>query len=392
MVSACTHLDKEVVTLPVLKIERSEPMSWTNKLPCTIDYITETDSLHFKAKIKHRGGVSSQYPKSSFTFKLDRDWAPTGLKPDNDWILNAAFVDKTHMRHQLSYLLFNEMDSTNIAPEVNYVEVYYNEEYRGLYQLTERMDSKRLGIDKMDHLAAFFKGPPIFYKEDISYVQDSLNYYHQKYPKSRKRDLTSQMDSLRSFLFNSSDSLFQADIGKHFDLNNILNWQLILMLSNNSDGIMKNFYLYKQNANTPFRIAIWDYDHSFGRDGDYQYNMMERNINPKINVLFCRLMSLNIDFYREKLVEKWFFLRENNIFTEENIAGHMVEMHRNIELYIDKDLQRWPKDEWFKDKTDYSEELEIIKKYTNLRLNYLDSFFEVLLQEEIECTDPWPKA
>ena len=33
---------------------------------------------------------------------------------------------------------------------------------------------------------------------------------------------------------------------------------IILLFTNNADGIMKNFYLYKLDKNTPFRFAIWD--------------------------------------------------------------------------------------------------------------------------------------
>ncbi len=51
----------------------------------------------------------------------------------------------------------------------------------------------------------------------------------------------------------------------------------MLLLSNNGDGVMKNFLLYKIDSNTPFRIALWDYDHSFGRDGDNELNLMETN-------------------------------------------------------------------------------------------------------------------
>ena len=52
---------------------------------------------------------------------------------------------------------------------------------------------------------------------------------------------------------------------------------LLLYLSNGGDGITKNFYIYKMDEETPFRIALWDCDHSFGRDGDNETECLPIN-------------------------------------------------------------------------------------------------------------------
>ncbi len=388
--SACT---KEKTGIPIIHIHHPADFSWESKLPCEISYITNNDSIRIPAKIKRRGGISSKYYKGSFTFKLNENHALAGLPSDNDWILNAGYIDKTFMRHKISYDIFREMSPNNIAPEVAYVELYVNNKYEGLYQLTERMDSKRLKIDKTDPNATTFKGPPLFYKDKISYVQDSSNYYHQKSPDITKRDNTVELDNLRSFLFNANDSLFSSRIDQHFDINSIIDWHLILLLSNNSDGIMKNFYLYKQQTNTPYKIAIWDYDHSFGRDGDNEYNMMERNIKMEVNVLFCRLLELNPNQYKEKLIQKWNLLRTSNILTEENIYKKIAAIDQEITPYVLKNDAIWPANaEWYYDENSYQQEVDIIKEYLTKRLVYLDTYFKVLLLMDHSCDQPWPKA
>jgi spore coat protein CotH len=69
-------------------------------------------------------------------------------------------------------------------------------------------------------------------------------------------------------MFNSPDSILLADVGKWIELQNLIDRHLLLLFTNNGDGVMKNFLLYKTESHTPFQIALWDYDHSFGRDGD----------------------------------------------------------------------------------------------------------------------------
>ncbi len=385
---SCTS-NKNKQNLPSIHIHHPEEFSWTEKKACKISYTTTSDNLVFSAKIKRRGGISSKYHKGSFTFKMEKNWPLAGLPSENDWVLNAAYVDKTFMRHKLAYDLYREMSPNNIASKVAFVELYINNKYTGLYQLTERIDSKRLHLDKTDKTAAYYKGPPLFRKDQLSYVQDSLNYYHQKFPKIERLDKTSELDSLRSFLFNSSDSNFVNEINQHFDLDNIIDWHLILLLSNNSDGILKNFYLYKQNKTTPHKIAIWDYDHSFGRDGDYEYNMMQRNIRMEINILFCRLMLLDVENYRARLKQRWSYLRENDIFSKKNIQNHIDSIDQQISGYIAKNQAIWPIDsKWYSDANNYKEEVEIIEQFIKIRLDYLDSYFKEFLQLEFSCDKP----
>jgi spore coat protein CotH len=81
-------------------------------------------------------------------------------------------------------------------------------------------------LHKKDSSAMLFKDPPIFYSERLSYVQDSLNYYQQKYPKIQKNDKTYYIEKFKDFLFNSTDSLFVRDISKWVDIQNVIDWHI----------------------------------------------------------------------------------------------------------------------------------------------------------------------
>ena len=335
-VISCT--DKKI---PYINIEKVEPIGWKIKEPCNIIYSDNNDSVVIPAKIKCRGGVSSRYYKHSFALELDNKYALGNLPSDDDWILNANYIDKTFMRHKISYDLFRQMNSKNIASKSTFINVKINNRYNGLYVLMEEVNASMIGLDKNDSLAMLFKDPPIFHKEILTYVQDSLNYYQQKYPKI-----------------------------------NIIDWHIILLFSNNSDGIMKNFYLYKLNSETPFRIAIWDYDHSFGRDGDNELNLMDRELNCNRSVLLARLSLISETGYLDKLKKRWYELRELNIISCENIEYHIDRNDKIIRNAINDNFDIWPIDsKWYYDKNNYEQEINLISDFVKLRINQLDEYF-----------------
>ncbi len=284
LISSCNNEE-----IPNIYIIKDSKIGWDEKEPCNIVYSYNDKIDTLSAAIKCRGGMSSRYFKHSYSLELDSDFSFKELPNDDDWILNANYIDKTFMRHKISYDLFREMDKKNIAAQSYYINVFLNNKYDGLYLIMEKINGKMIKLDKNDSLAMLFKDPPIFVKEKLDYAQDSTNYYQQKYPKKHISDKTNYIEKFKDFIFNSTDENFDANINKWIDIDNVVDWHILLLFSNNSDGIMKNFYLYKLDSKTPFRFAIWDYDHSFGRDGDNELNIMYNELDCNRSVLIKRL-------------------------------------------------------------------------------------------------------
>ncbi len=362
-------------SLPHLDLQSTDEFSWHEKLPFTLGYTDQSETENLPGVIKLRGGYSSGFYKHSFTFKLDEHRSLAGLPKDNDWILNAGYIDKTFMRHKISYDLFREMSSERIAPRCAYVNASENGVYQGLYILMERMDGTRLKMKKDDSLAMIFKDPPIFYKDSIK-PQDADNYFHQKFPDKEKSDKSVYLQACRDFLFNASDSVFVDSIGYWFDIENVIDWHLIIRFSNNGDGVMKNFYLYKQNSDTPFRFAIWDYDHSFGRDGDNEMNMNERHDGIERNVLLRRLLETNARDYSKKLSDRYFSLRRSGLFSRPHFDEMIAKNLEIIEPHLTANFTLWPVNaEAYFDSSTFENEIEIMKQFMDLRLEFLDDYF-----------------
>ncbi len=371
--SACQHGGE----LPRIDIRDAAEIGWEHKSSCNLLYTYRGSEMELSARAKLRGGASSRYNKHSFALELDQAQALAGLPEDDDYVLNANYIDKTMMRHKISYDLFREMDSIrNKAARCAYTEVYCDGEYQGLYVLMQKINAGLLDLDKGDTAAVLFKDPPLFYGENRVIPQDSDNYYQQKYPKIKTDDRTASIESFMKFLFDSDDSSFVREIGKRIDLDNVADWQLLLLFTNNEDGLMKNFYLYRKDKHSPYRIAIWDYDHSFGRDGDNESNMLERLIDCRRCVLLRRLEELPETGYREKLCRRWAQLRQTGIISVKHFDDMVKQNDRIIRRHLDRNFALWPVngDAYYDDAT-YEEELERMKTYVRKRIPALDSAF-----------------
>lgn len=370
---SCTP-EKNTAAIPVVKILFEDKIQWDKKSTCSIVYQNDGQLDSLSAKIKYRGGLSSRYDKHSYRLELDDPFPMGDLPIEDDWILNATYIDKTFIRHKLNYDLFRAMNPENVAAKSTFIELYKNQDYKGLYLLQQKITAKLVGLDKQDSLAALFKDPPIFYQEPFT-VADSLNPFEQKFPKLTKRNLTYRMELLADFLNNSSDSTFLADVWKYFDKDNILDWHLLLLFSNNEDGLVKNFYLYQRRTNEPYRIAIWDYDHTFGRDGDNEMNFFERFIDVRRANLFDRLIALDAD-YIPAVAERWKELRLKGIISFEGITEMIEDYNNQIADYIAKNQAVWPIDEkWYFDNSDYWMELDLMRSFIQIQILRLDKAF-----------------
>jgi hypothetical protein len=248
--------------------------------------------------------------------------------------------------------------------------------YYGLFVLMQEMNAGNLGLKKKNDGAMLFKEPPVFFEKKKD-ADTHENYYQQKFPKLAKVDKTNELSRLHDFILLSSDFDFQSEINSWFDMRNLVDWYLILQLSFNSDGITKNFILYKTEEKIPFRIALWDYDHSFGRDGDNEKNEMNSPMNMKKSVLFRRLLEIKAIGFEEMVKKRWVELRNQGVFSSLNLFSKMDEMDAQIKLEQAKNFARWSeKSEWYFDANSYEQELEWMKKSIRKRIAQLDKKFK----------------
>lgn len=376
----------EVVPPGITQIHLHDPgnIVWEKKEPITVTIISpEGDTLQKEqpAKAKYRGGLTSRYHKHSYTVKLDKKVALGGMESNDDWMLIASYNDKSFMRHKLGYDLFRAFDEDNISPNCAFAEVYEDSTYLGLYVITEKMGAKRLRLDKSFEGAYIFKDPPLFRNPGnppIDNGQPPEDFFHQKWPAVSDTNHNAQIETIQRMIHTYPDQMFAETMPVLFDLKNLADWFILIKLTNNGDGIFKNFYLYHPSKKTGNRICPWDYDHTFGRDGDNEMN--ETGIaDPTKSVLFKRLLDDNLTDFKNIVKARYEQHKANGIITEENIIGMMDANYDKVSPYLQRNFERWPAnaDDYF---DDYSteKELEYMQSWTRKHLKYLNDYMNSL--------------
>ena len=359
-----------------------------------------------KAGIMYKGNQSLAFDKKSFSIELSEKRKLEDMEADDDWKLNASYIDKTFLRNKISYDLYRLLSEGNIAPTVSWAEVFLNNDYHGLYLLTDRMDAKRRGLDVNDTTAVLFKAAPL---SQPPLVLDSLHrvyadyvmtaerwnswtekgrkefsddiYFNQRYPKFTKQNKHFVIYELTDFLHNSTPEEFTNETGgvdSVFDIENIIDFHLLLLITNNGDGVVNNNYLYRQNLQTPYKICPYDFDHSFGRDGDGEPNPVNF-IDFKRNRLISRLIETNAFNYKERLKEKYYKLKSEEIITVESITA-MIDLNaQKIKPFALKDEKKWKlEDHKYFQNTDYDKEVELMKNWVKQHLPKVEKYINEL--------------
>ena len=250
-----------------------------------------------KAGIELRGQSSQGQPLRSYDIEL-RDAAglevPTpllGMPPESDWVLYAPYMDKTMMRNYLAYTLTREMGRW--ASRVRYVELILNNEYQGIYLLTEKIkrDSSRVNISKLlptDNTGIELTGGYIFSldKEPNGWLSSyptpgatnqARRQFSYVYPKSA--DITTQqknyikqtVDDFESTLAGPNFQDPSFGVRKHADLTSFIDFLIMNELSRNIDGYRLSSYFHKNKNVGDGRIKAgpaWDFDLGF-KNADY---------------------------------------------------------------------------------------------------------------------------
>ena len=116
------------------------------------------------ANYKIRGASSTGYSKKSYAIKLydangnSLDYSFFGLRSDNNWILDAMFIDGACMRNRVATDLWNDFSvrpyyaakekKALTGTRGHFVEVFMDGTYHGLYCMTEKLDRKQLKLKK----------------------------------------------------------------------------------------------------------------------------------------------------------------------------------------------------------------------------------------------------
>ena len=262
---------------PVVSIETSDGKPVTNKEIYLNAYvsITHADSINDlfdSIMIKGRGNSTWSAPKKPYALKFYRKRAVLSLPENKSWILLANYYDKTLLRNTVGFFL-GGMSLLDYTTRFYNVNLYINKEYRGIYQLGEKI---KVGKDRLNI------GDDGFILEvDWKYNKDEVLFrtQHLKHPINIKSPEVVYNDS--SYLYvkdyvNKAESALYADnftdldegYRKYMDIYSFVEYYVIHEIAKSIDAPFYTSCYMNMSRNGKLKMGpVWDFDLSFGNSG-----------------------------------------------------------------------------------------------------------------------------
>ena len=293
--------------------------------------------------------------KNSYRLKLDEKQKLLGVgdSKNRDWVLNANKFDVSSLRNYFVWQLAEQMGTIDYVPSCTWVQLYLNGDYRGLYMLTELVETgaDRVNVQGLDNtedpgflLELDFRGKSG--KRDVDYFMlDNFDAKRatQATPFVVKSGNASSTvtPKIKAFLQKCNDALATGDkaqIEELIDIDSFVDMFIIEELSKDCDMGGASMYFYRDSGGKLCFTAPWDFDFGFGTYGpacsiyDLCTGGGEHN-----NVWMERL--LKTDWFRELLLARMDELKNSGVL--ENTLGKVLVQGSLLTPAADMNDQRW---------------------------------------------------
>ncbi len=222
--------------------------------------------------IRSRGNGSRSPVKPSLKLDFAKYESASflGLK---SLIVKNMTQDPPMLREYLSMALFRKMGLP--APRENYVRLFVNDEYQGLYIAIEPLDKvflKRTFKDDTGDLFSLDWAWP-YHFENLGPVPEAYCPFPFKPETNEKSPNAGPIAELAGLLDTLPDEEIPAAVGARFDVDNLLGHLAVDTYIAATDGFlgdlgMNNFYLYRAkpksaDATSKMKLLAWDKDACF---------------------------------------------------------------------------------------------------------------------------------
>jgi len=387
--------------------------------PGNITYVSDSSNVYSgNIGIEIRGATSAGYPQTPYSIETrtaegENNNVPLlGMPAENDWLLLSNFNDRSLIRNTLAYKLFEEMG--NYSVRTNLCEVLVDSAYKGIYVFSEKIkqDNNRVDIARLnpadttgDDLTGGYILEQNYWDANNSFLSNYSPIDHPDfdvhfvyyYPKQdainapQKSYIASFVDSLETALYGPDFADPVTGYRKYLDVKSFIDYFLVNELSRNNDGFKKSVFFYKDKNSNDGKLKagpVWDFDWAWknlygcsifeNTDGSgWAHHINDCPTDNYSCGWYIRLfqdstftdeLRCYYENYRQTILDTaWIFTYIDSV---RNLVQNAQARH----------FQKWPilgmsgpAPEVGTIATTYSGELDTLKAWINLRLQWLDA-------------------
>ena len=361
--------------------------------------ILEYDDLSFKgiAKLKHQGHSSLELDKKNFTIKFYDEQDEKVYFEFSDWnsetkyVLKANYNDTSRSRNLISADIWSQIVSSRemvhhrLEATSNYgavdgfpIEVYHNDTFIGIYNLTLHKDDGLFGMKGNSKDGIIISNGNLtastLFRECVDWEGDEE--WEIEYSGTEDNSwLKEKMNEFIGFVINSSDEEFKNGLKNYADVDSLIDYLIAIYAL----GLNEHYYhdvLFVTYDNGPFIASLFDMESAFGLlESEQSFASADLGL-PTLNgskylsgtdsLLWDRLISV----FSDEIIIRYAVLRDS-VLSQENVNAIISARCDSIpESLNSADLLLYP-DQPFGD-TNHKEQMQ---SYFSERISLLDNIF-----------------
>ncbi len=342
------------------------------------------DMAETAIQIKGRGNTSWNYSKKPYHMKFTEGVKPLGLTKGKHWNLIANAQSKSMTTNAIAMKIAQLVETAGYNHEIP-VELYLNGEYRGSYNLTEKIGFANNSIDIDDETSAVML-------ELDSYYDDTYKFRTTRYTlpvNIKEPDLSEGTSALTqsqiSQHFNKAITAQynKEEMGNYFDLDYLARYLFVYDLAFNTEFMHpKSTFCYNEditNSDSKYVFGpVWDFDWSYG------YEFTNNYFTYTAATDFWNSVSMEADDwvrdlrYSGESVNKAYYNLWNNFMSD----GRLDELVEFCQDYYDFASASYTHDnaKWSGgDATTYATVTSRAKTWLKERANYIYDYMKTTL-------------
>ncbi len=366
------------VILPVIYINTVDSTGINSDeeyTPCsvTLNYNQSIyDFTSLEAGIRLRGNSTQQYAKKPYRIKFAEDIQLLGLGQgaSKSWLLLGEYVDYSMLRNKTAFDLANGLLTQTFVSDTEFVEVYVNGVYQGVYLLAEQthINEYRVNIDesgaidpsivdtgylielecdqyRRDEEGAYMTG--WFDIPGYSANQGEIGYWnYNEYTKSSlvsyyviKSDTKSeeQVQYIQDYMLDVYNAIYvtqtEAAVSELINVESAVSMYILQLLSNDVDNNYSSTFLHKDKGGKLIFGPTWDHDLSFG-------NHLTDPATDSINMFHLLYDLGNLPWFNAYVLTKWNEINlENGILTQ--AISNIDSYTETYSTYFESNYELW---------------------------------------------------
>jgi len=395
-----------------------------------------------KISIEIRGESSAGWQKKQYSIETQQESGDNrnvpllGFPTENDWILNAPYIDKSLMRNALIFRLANDMGL--YSSRSRFFEMILDGQYNGVYVLLEKIkrDSNRVNISNLragDNQGDQLTGGYILRidktdgtdREDVHFFTSKYSPYEGSTRKIRYQfrypdweDITLQQKSyIKNFIDRFENTMYGENYNNpvsgypfFINIDSFVDVFILNELSKNVDAYRLSAYMYKDRDSKGGKLSMgpmWDFNLAFG-NANY-YDATDTDGWTLYTLSASRVISYDTwqtPFWWKKLVreekfatriyDRWYELRQNIL--------NLQQIYFYIDTWADtlRDAQErnfaiwsgpgeggegfWPVPDIFYSFKTFDDEIYYLKKWISERMIWMDVNISALANKPVPET------